>query len=1014
MESSNNSPQKETNLPDVQGYEDQSGLARHFLMLYVSEFNLDHLNTAILMYQRLSTLSSLQDGHKFEILNNLGTALQMQYRHAGNIVDINNAILLQRALREALALVSVRFERLGNFQDLDETILLQQQLVDLLPDDHEDKHVYVNSLSLSLRQRFVHSGNRADIDKAITAHQQAVALIPPGCVGRLKPGFLRNLGMTLHLKFEHLGDLVDLDATIEINQQALNLAPMGHPERADCLSSLGNSLRSKFQRLGNLMDIDKSIDIQHEALSLIPNGSDQKPIHLNNLGNCIQSRFKCTGNFADLDEAITLQQEAVDLIPEGHIKRPTYLSNLGLSLQGRYSYLGNLDDLNTAISLHQQAVDLTLDGDPDKPGRLNNLGSVFQLWFEHDNNLEDINKAIVIQQRATSLSSDEDADKYSYLLNLGISFGSRLSTLEAVTLTPDGYTDKPCYFNHLGNLFLAQFEHIGDPGDIDRAIHIQEQDLSSWGNLNDIDIAISLQEKAIMMTPDGHANKYKFLNNLGNSLQCHFEHHGNVVDINRAIMKKQEAVRLVPPTHPSKPGTLSSLGSSLQKESVQLDPDIHFGHLGNLADLDQVILNHQKAINLTPNNHVYKPSRLHNLGCSYRLCFEHSHIETDIGSAIVIQQQAVSLTPDDHSAKPIYLLQLGNTFGTHFKHLEKLEDIESAISIQQQAMDLTPDSHANTPRTWHCTCTMWIGTGTDSSSCMDWSKYNSKFNEILKIGQEYEQCVQEIQKLDGFKDFLRPKRFPDLIAATRNGPVVAINVMGKNCDALIFHSFNSNNPVIHVALSKLSSSDIKLLSSKMNMILKKQSKVRKIQFVTNEGDSSDSTMQIEDLLKKNRDENLPHITWCTTGLLAFLPLHAAGNYNSNDPSKKSTKVLDFIVSSYTPTLAALLRQPPNAPNYPKLPGMLKEASTILKSNLPTHLTHFTDKQGTTSSVLDAMKEHNWVHLACHGIQDIAAPLQSAFALHDGKLTPEDLMRTSLKHSELAFLSACETATGDEK
>jgi len=58
--------------------------------------------------------------------------------------------------------------------------------------------------------------------------------------------------------------------------------------------------------------------------------------------------------------------------------------------------------------------------------------------------------------------------------------------------------------------------------------------------------------------------------------------------------------------------------------------------------------------------------------------------------------------------------------------------------------------------------------------------------------------------------------------------------------------------------------------------------------------------------------------------------------------------------------------------------------------------------------------HDWVHLACHGIQDMKDPLQSAFALYDGKITIETLMSKSLHNAELAVLSACQTAMGDDK
>jgi CHAT domain-containing protein len=57
----------------------------------------------------------------------------------------------------------------------------------------------------------------------------------------------------------------------------------------------------------------------------------------------------------------------------------------------------------------------------------------------------------------------------------------------------------------------------------------------------------------------------------------------------------------------------------------------------------------------------------------------------------------------------------------------------------------------------------------------------------------------------------------------------------------------------------------------------------------------------------------------------------------------------------------------------------------------------------------------FAHLACHGLQDPDDPTKSAFALHDGQLRLSQLMTSkSTHHAELAFLSACQTATGDAR
>ena len=61
-----------------------------------------------------------------------------------------------------------------------------------------------------------------------------------------------------------------------------------------------------------------------------------------------------------------------------------------------------------------------------------------------------------------------------------------------------------------------------------------------------------------------------------------------------------------------------------------------------------------------------------------------------------------------------------------------------------------------------------------------------------------------------------------------------------------------------------------------------------------------------------------------------------------------------------------------------------------------------------------MKEADWVHFACHGIQDAANPTESGLCLADQRcLKLSDMIALSRPHGGLAFLSACQTATGDE-
>jgi CHAT domain-containing protein len=57
---------------------------------------------------------------------------------------------------------------------------------------------------------------------------------------------------------------------------------------------------------------------------------------------------------------------------------------------------------------------------------------------------------------------------------------------------------------------------------------------------------------------------------------------------------------------------------------------------------------------------------------------------------------------------------------------------------------------------------------------------------------------------------------------------------------------------------------------------------------------------------------------------------------------------------------------------------------------------------------------NLTHIACHGTQDAVNALSSGYYLSDENLSVSCLMDLNLRDAFFAFLSACETAKGDEQ
>jgi CHAT domain-containing protein len=68
---------------------------------------------------------------------------------------------------------------------------------------------------------------------------------------------------------------------------------------------------------------------------------------------------------------------------------------------------------------------------------------------------------------------------------------------------------------------------------------------------------------------------------------------------------------------------------------------------------------------------------------------------------------------------------------------------------------------------------------------------------------------------------------------------------------------------------------------------------------------------------------------------------------------------------------------------------------------------------TPEEYLDHLEHFSSVHLACHGSQNMKNPLLSKFFFHRGTLDLSAIIKKDLKNADLAFLSACQTSTGDE-
>ncbi|KAJ1300782.1 hypothetical protein OPQ81_002424 [Rhizoctonia solani] len=306
-----------------------------------------------------------------------------------------------------------------------------------------------------------------------------------------------------------------------------------------------------------------------------------------------------------------------------------------------------------------------------------------------------------------------------------------------------------------------------------------------------------------------------------------------------------------------------------------------------------------------------------------------------------------------------------------------------------------------------------------------------------RLAGEYQNLLTQARQIPGLEGFLQPRKANTLICAARDGPIILVNCHIKTCDALII--LPGHNTIRHLPLPSFIEETARHARSELEKSLRhKRLRERGVRIFQEPGygDRMKSVLAtlwnnvvkpVLDFLgytNNAQSDNLPHITWCPTGTLSFLPLHAAGDYD-----QPQSKIFDYVISSYTPTLTALLASTPssltpdcqvlaigqaNTPDHNPLPGTIKELACV-QAHIQDKVgySQLIDDQATTVAVLDAMEKHAWVHLACHAHQNVKDPTKSGFYLHDGTLDLAAMNHRSFKNKGLAFLSACQTATGHE-
>ncbi|KAJ7479252.1 CHAT domain-containing protein [Mycena latifolia] len=1026
------------------------------------------------------SLSWGHPGHAF-LHSDLATGLSERFRMRGQPQDLDQAITLLSAglefqttpqpdrpesMRKLATLLHKRFDMTSDTVDLNRAVSLHHKALNLLPPSHPDYCTSLNHLGGVLYKRFTTGGQLADLASAIELQHRALDLQPAPHPEHC--GTLCNLGLCLEERFSICGDPQDLDTAIELLYKAhsleadqptkgnlakalirrskiraatatddlekaialyndtLNFFSCAEPIRLLYMNNLAAALQTRFEIRGDPLDLNVAINLLYQTLECWPPLHPDRKLSVNTLASALDMRFDLTRDLLDLDHAIELHREALKLHPESHVGHIMYLTNLATSLQKRFRERGDPADLEGAIGVFRRSVELRPHSHPDRALSLHNLAAALHERFDRIGQLEDLEVSIELHHEALKLRPGHHPARVNTLINLASVLESRFKIVEevrdldsalehcgeALNLLPSFHQNRVHCMNIQGNLLTNRFQAIGNPADLESSINIFHEILD--------------------LVPLPNLTHLFALANMANTLVQKYIHSSNASAMDEAVIALRQAS-----TYATAPiyfryetsarwaHAADAMGHKSEIEAYSNTIEL----LPQLATLALDIQARQRAL----ISHSDPALAADAAACALRLQRNDKAVEFLEAGRSIFWAQAMQLQPDLHdleSAHPEIAQQL----------YETSKKLELGSHRDVSALRMVPHHQ------------------TEHESL---EKENKHYRELNAM---WAKILDHVRQQPGFERFLLPKLMDKLKNTAINGPIVILNAgkMMSSCTALIVHK---SGDVQSLSLDKMATGDAQLLVHLLSAVVRgSETQIMQILAKGSRTSSTDCSILQDRLLGKMEDAEHFHpdkvfsellaglwdhvvqpvfdalklqktdkpkrLWWCPTGPFAFLPIHAAGHYGADTDC-----VSEYVISSYTPTLASLLDPPteaaspfkmtaliqPTTPGHSSLPATMTELLRIRDKVPETWLTRLGDTSSTKVDIaLHHIRDSSLVHFACHGAQDFENPLDSGLLLNDGRLKVSDLMRGG-EHSQLkkktmrlAFLSACETAKGDEK
>jgi CHAT domain-containing protein len=803
---------------------------------------------------------------------------------------------------------------------------------------------------------------------------------------------------------------------------------------ADSIVALSRAvgLASEGSSMGDTLD--EVVDYMREAINMYPPGCLRTSIAL---GETLTHRFIHKKSLGDFREAMALFD---DIIAHRPLEEAGKYSEWHSALQFaafltrmRFLVYPNLENLEDAISRNRTALNYAFPGGKDHSAITDDLAGLVETRAEYFHLPADPQRATSQQFAHSSLqptgTTKEGLVRWDNTRDLPeacsteITGHQRIHRLESLlSNTVPGTSDQIMYLRELAGLYHAKFDRSGDILDLEKAIEWQQIELASTSDADSqmelrllqlgtrfarafelsrrtsfLEESISLLLHVLKM-PGTQGEIHRLVHHrLSHSYLARWQlfHHGN--DLDKALHSLQMCID-DEYTIPPQKLTYACYRASIARTT---------GHPSISAAYDTAMSCMQHSLVFAPTLHT-QHAQLASVQVVNEMPLEYASYQVETGhleQAIETLEQGRALLWSEMRGFRTSIDQLDAAYPVLASRL-------SAISQQLETLmtSIPPIGNGHT------------GVGVaqrDRLGEMD------EISQLLRTRQmlldERGMLISQIQQLPGFGNFLKAASFDTLRAAASRGPVVIINHCKYRSDILIV--LHDSPPSLITTADDFYSKANKIANRLLDT--RKKYLLESIQYQRALHSALKDLYELvgKPVVTKLHELNIPEqsrIWWCPTSVFCSLPLHAMGPTSSNDKFRKYFS--DLYISSYTPTLSALIksREPcvhssdsPSlliiAPPEGTLPGVREEIEVIkrvLTSSVDTTLLG----DATSDTATECLQHHQFAHFACHGVLEGGKPFDAAFKLRgDNHLTLLDIVRSRLPAAEFALLSACHTA-----